>query len=285
MRTSEPYALMRPRLQHITVVLAKMTKTLSLFSFFALAILALTDLAFAQYGGQGLGSALSSNPLSHQGQVRPGVDDLASRGAQETPFKILKDVKLGLKDADPNARVSELTKLRDLQDPEVNQILIQSMADPDLRVKLKAIDILGSREANAAVAPMSSMLFLRSTEQIVKLHLVAELGRIGDAQGALPVMQFMAEPEDERGRGTAVFALGEIGSNKAVPLLNKIVTDDQSPMVRRLAQEALRKLGGDLPAEHPKQVASQQDPHAPVPTDQKLAKMRELNQKLKDQER
>jgi hypothetical protein len=32
-----------------------------------------------------------------------------------------------------------LTKLRDLQDPEVNQILIQSMADPDLRVKLKAI--------------------------------------------------------------------------------------------------------------------------------------------------
>src|SRR5258708_1169573 len=258
---------MRPRLQHVTVALAKMTKTLSLFSFFALAILALTDLAFAQYGGQGLGSALSSNPLSHQGQVRPGVDDLASRGAQETPFKIIKDVKLGLKDADPNARVSELTKLRDLQDPEVNQILIQSMADPDLRVKLKAIDILGSREANAGVVAMSSMLFLRSTEQIVKLHLVAELGRIGDAQGALAVMQFMAEPGDERGRGRAVFALGEIGSDKAVPLLNKVVTDDQSPMVRRLAQEALRKLGGEIPVEHHKQIASEQQPNAPVPTD------------------
>ncbi len=129
------------------------------------------------------------------------------------------------------------------------------------------------------------MLFLRSTEQIVKLHLVAELGRIGDAQGALAVMQFLAEPEDERGRGTAVFALGEIGSDKAMPLLNKIVTDDRSPMVRRLAQEALRKIDGELPAEHPKQVASQQDPHAPVPTDQKLAKMREVDEKLKDQER
>jgi hypothetical protein len=100
------------------------------------------------------------------------LDDIASHPSQETPFKIIKDVKLGLKDADPNVRVSELTKLRDLQDPEVKQILVQSMADQDLRVKLKAIDILGARAANAAVAAMSSMLFLRSTEQIVKLHLV-----------------------------------------------------------------------------------------------------------------
>ena len=94
---------------------------------------------------------------------------------------------------------------------------------------------------------MSSMLFLRSTEQIAKLHLVAELGRIGDARGTLPVMQFIAEPEDERGRGTAVFALGEIGSEKATPLLKRIVTEDRSPMVRRLAQEALRKIDGELP--------------------------------------
>jgi hypothetical protein len=37
---------------------------------------------------------------------------------------------------------------------------------------------------------MSSMLFLRSTEQIVKLHLIAELGRIGDAQGTLTSKKF-----------------------------------------------------------------------------------------------
>ena len=121
---------------------AQMTKTLVFF-----ALLLCRDgtwrLSFAQYGGQGLGSALSSDPSSHQGQVRAGVDDIARKASQETPFKVIKDVKLGLKDADPNVRVSELTKLRDLQDPEVERILIQSMADPDLRVKLKAIDILG----------------------------------------------------------------------------------------------------------------------------------------------
>src|ERR1019366_10451023 len=96
---------------------------------FALGVaLAVPHLAFAQYGGQGLGSALSASPMSHQGQVRPGVDDMTNRAMQETPFKIIKDVKLGLKDADPAARVTELIKLRYLQDPEVNEILMTSLS-------------------------------------------------------------------------------------------------------------------------------------------------------------
>ena len=125
-----------------------------------------------------------------------------------------------------------------------------------MRVKIKAVDILGAREANDAVPPISSMLFLRSTEPIVKLHLVAALGRIGDAKGVTPVMQYLGEDEDERGRGTAVFALGEIGSDQAVPLLNEVVAQDQSPMVRRLAKEALAKVSGELPTERAKTVAA-----------------------------
>src|SRR5271155_3030396 len=236
-----------------------MTSTRNLFATFALGValaLAIPHLAFAQYGGQGLGSALSSNPMSHQGQVKPGVDDMQGNAATETPFKIIKDVELGLKDADPNVRVTELQRLRFLQDPKVNQILTNSLSDPDVRVKIKAIDILGAREANDAVTPMSTMLFLRSTEPIVKLHLVAALGRIGDSQGTLPIMQYLGEDQDERGRGTAVFALGEIGSDKANPLLTEVVAQDQSPMVRRLAKEALQKIDGEMPTERAKTVAA-----------------------------
>ena len=262
-----------------------MTITRNLLAAFALGVaLAVPQLAFAQYGGQGLGSALSSNPLSHQGQVKPGVDDMQSNAATETPFKIIKDVKLGLKDADPTARVAELERLRFLTDPEVNQILTGAISDPDVRVKIKAIDILGAREANDAVTPMSTMLFLRSTEPIVKLHLVAALGRIGDSQGALPVMQYLGEDQDERGRGTAVFALGEIGSDKATPLLNAVVAQDQSPMVRRLAKEALQKVSGEMPTERAKTVADAST-KANQPTDQKLAKLREMDKKLEDLER
>lgn len=262
-----------------------MTITRNLLVAFALGVaLAVPHLAFAQYGGQGLGSALSSNPMSHQSSVKPGVDDMTGNAAAETPFKIIKDVKLGLKDADPTVRVTELERLRFLQDPEVNQILTNSMSDPDVRVKIKAIDILGAREANDAVTPMSTMLFLRSTEPIVKLHLVAALGRIGDAQGAVPVMQYLGEDQDERGRGTAVFALGEIGSDKAVPLLNAVVAQDQSPMVRRLAKEALQKVSGEMPTERAKTVADASN-KANQPTDQKLAKLREMDKKMEDMER
>src|SRR5271156_4016890 len=246
--------------------------------------IAVPRLAFAQYGGQGLGSALSSNPMSHQGQVKPGVDDMQGNAATETPFKIIKDFELGLKDADPNVRVTELQRLRFLQDPKVNQILTNSLSDPDVRVKIKAIDILGAREANDAVTPMSTMLFLRSTEPIVKLHLVAALGRIGDSQGALPVMQYLGEDQDERGRGTAVFALGEIGSDKAVPLLNAVVAQDQSETVRRLAKEALQKVNGEMPTERAKTVAANTK-GGNVPTDQKLAKLREMDKKMSDLER
>jgi hypothetical protein len=263
-----------------------MTITRNLFVAISLGVVALAipKLALAQYGGQGLGSALSSNPMSHQGQVKPGVDDMQSNAATETPFKIIKDVKLGLKDADPNVRVTELERLRFLQDPEVNQILTNSMSDPDVRVKIKSIDLLGARESNDAVTPMSTMLFLRSTEPIVKLHLVAALGRIGDAQGTLPVMQYLGEDQDERGRGTAVFALGEIGSDKATPLLNAVVAQDQSPMVRRLAKEALQKISGEMPTERAKTVADAST-KANQPTDQKLAKLREMSKKMEDQER
>ena len=87
-----------------------MISTRNLFVAVALSgILAAPSLASAQYGGQGLGSALSSNASAHQGQSKPGVDDLTSRAMTETPFKIIKDVKLGLKDADPTVRVTELT--------------------------------------------------------------------------------------------------------------------------------------------------------------------------------
>jgi HEAT repeat protein len=262
-----------------------MTITRNLFSAFALGVaLAVPHPAFAQYGGQGLGSALSSSPMSHQSDIKAGVDDIASHAQQETPFKIIKDVKLGLKDADPNVRVAELGKLRNIQDPEVNQILITSLSDPDVRVKIKAVDLLGARGANEAVPPISSMLFLRSTEPIVKLHLVSALGRIGDAQGVIPVMQYLGEDQDERGRGTAVFALGEIGSDKAVPLLNAVVAQDQSPMVRRLAKEALQKVSGEMPTERAKTVAANTN-NQNVPTDQKLAKLREMDKKMEDMER
>src|ERR1700675_1012004 len=127
---------------------------LALGASFVIATALLPAFAHAQYGGSGMGSALSSDPMSHQGRVQAGVDDVVKRAGSESAFKIIKDVKLGLKDADPNVRVQELKKLRDLQDPEVNKILMDSLSDPDIRVKIKAVDLLGARQANEGVSAM-----------------------------------------------------------------------------------------------------------------------------------
>jgi hypothetical protein len=245
-------------------------------------------IALAQYGGSGLGSALNADPLSHQGQVKAGVDDISKHVDKETPFKVIKDAKLGLKDADPNVRVQELKKLRDLQDPEVNKIIMDSLSDPDIRVKIKAVDLLGQRQVNEGVAPISQLLFLRSTEPLLKLHATAALGRIGDARGTLPVMQYLeqerAAGDDDRARGTAVFALGEIGSDKSNELLSQVVADDHSDMVRRLAQEAIEKIDGELPTQHSTQVAAQKA-RVMQTTDEKLSKLREFDHKMQEMER
>ncbi len=258
--------------------------------FWVVAICAFLLVPFAaraqdEVGGEGLGSAITNSPMMHQGMMKAGVDDVATRAQKESAFKIIKDVKLGLKDADPNVRVGELNKLRNLDDPEVNRILIQSMSDPDIRVKMKAIDILGSREANEAVDPMGQLLFLRQTEPAVKLHAVAALGRIGDFKGVLPVMQYLEEQTDDQARGTAVFALGEIGSDKATPILIKTADEDKSPMVRRLAKEALEKIDGELPSQHSSQLASKKIDRDLIPTDQKLAKLRAEDAKLQQEQR
>lgn len=249
------------------------------------ALFALPSLASAQmYGGEGLGSALNANPMEHQGVTKAGIDDITARAEKESAFKIVKDVKLGLKDADPNVRVQELNKLRNVQDPAADRLLVRELSDPDIRVKMKAIDLLGERETNIAVEPLSQMLFLRSTAAIVKLHAVAALGRIGDAKGTLPIMQYLEEQTDPTARGTAVYALGEIANSQATPVLVKVADNDKNPMVRRLAKEALEKIDGELPTEHSIELASQKS-EGRIPTDQKIAKMRAIDEKIQQQER
>ena len=237
------------------------------------------------YGGQGLGSALANSPMMHQGITKAGIDDITARADKESAFKIVKDVKLGLKDADPNVRVQELNKLRDVQDPDADRLLIEYLADPDIRVKMKDLDLLGYRETTSAVEPISQMLFLRSTEPAVRLHAVAALGRIGDAQGALPIMQYLQEESDDQGRGTAVFALGEIGTDKATPVLIKLADEDPSAMVRRLSKEALQKIDGELPKQRGEGAVAQTKPDELTPTDQKLAKLRAVDQEIEKMSR
>ena len=178
-------------------------------------------------------------------------------------------------------RVGELNKLRPIQDPVPTAS--GRGARTRLRVKMKAIDLLEFRETNTAVEAMSRCYFC------------ARLNR-GEAPrsrrwaesafaGTLPIMQYLQGESDDQGRGTAVFALGEIGSDRATPTLIRFADEDPSPMVRRLAKEALQKVDGELPTQRSEDLAIKKKPSGPTPTDQKLAKLREVDQKIQDMNR
>jgi hypothetical protein len=229
--------------------------------------------ARAQFGGAAPGGA--GNML---GSMMGGAQGGGKKDETKSPDQLEQDATKGMADADPRVRAEALDKLRGVNDPKAQQILIDGLTDPDIRVKIRAIDILGAQQATIAVPLMTQQLFLRETQAVVKLHIVAALGRMGDSRGTLPIIAYLKEAPNDQARGTAVFALGEIGDPHATDVLVQTVGNDKNPMVRKLAQESLEKIDGELPSVHSEQTA--QTDSRLIPTDQRLSKMREVDRQM-----
>ena len=228
--------------------------------------------AFAQAGYTGPSGPNSL--LRNLETVGPGSQ------AGKADDDLIKQAKARYADADPRVRVEGLEKLRYVNNQtDSTEILDRGLNDIDVRVRIKAIDVLGARGVNDVVPLMAQRLFLRQTPAIEKLHLVAALGRIGDARGTLPILEYLDEATDQDSRGTAVFALGEIGDPEANDKLIQIVQNDKSAMVRRLAQEALEKIDGELPNHRQQEMEAERKKEL-EPTDEKLSQLRALDTQL-----
>jgi HEAT repeats len=214
-------------------------------------------------------------PLEALEQAGPGGAKRGGKSVEDT----MREAKRKFADADPRVRVQGLEELRFVDSTDANELLFRGIADPDVRVRIKAIDVLGARGVADAVPVMAQELFLRETPAVEKLHLVAALGRIGDQRGAMPIVNYLKETDDSASRGTAVYAIGEIGDPIANDALIQIVSTDPSPMVRKLASEAIEKIDGELPNRHQEVLAAEKQ-KAEMPTDQKLAKMRALDAQI-----
>ena len=242
-------------------------------------VLILPAHAFAQYGGGIAGPRLNGQPLSALEQAGPGSLHTHATGADA-----LKDGKRKLTDADPRVRVEGLEKLRYVESADVTELLFRGLNDGDVRVRIKAIDLLGARQVTDAVPLMTQALFLRETPAVERLHLVAALGRVGDSRGTLAVLDYLKATDEVPSRGTAVFALGDIGDPRANDLLIQIVSNDPSPKVRKLAREALEKIDGELPSRREIELEAKKEQQEDIPTDQKLSKMREIDQENRKNE-
>jgi HEAT repeat protein len=240
----------------------------------------LPPMAHAQMIGGPPGARNNSMPFQGLEQAGPGSLKHSGKSATEA----IKDAQRKFADADPRVRVQGLEELRFVDSADANEILFRGISDSDVRVRIKAIDVLGARGVSDAVPIMAQELFLRETPAVEKLHLVAALGRIGDQRGSMPIVNYLKQTDDSASRGTAVYAIGEIGDPSANDELIQIVSNDPSPMVRKLAREAIEKIDGELPNRHQQVLAAEKQKSLPQPTDERLSKMRDIDNEIQSKQ-
>ena len=147
-----------------------------------------------------------------------------------------------LKNDRPETRLEAVKSLGDSKDPKAIEHLMNATADLDIRVKIKAIDYLGSLKATDATPVLIQQLFLREVGLGVKQKVLVALGKIGDPRGAEPIMEFLKRNLDQQTKGTALFALRDVGNDSILPFLDDLAHTEQSPPLRRLAVEAAQDI-------------------------------------------
>jgi HEAT repeat protein len=191
---------------------------------FALSVLVLGALpAAAQVGLPG------SNPQRSTRQTNPGASDI-------------DESTKNLRDEDPAVRLEAVKSLAASQDKKAVEHLIEATADLDPRVKIKAIDALGTLRAADATPVLVQVLYMRESEPWLQQRALVSLGKIGDTRSAKSIADFLSRDSDAATRGTAIYALGEIGDPNSVPDLKRIGDGSSDETIQRLVRDAIAKI-------------------------------------------
>ena len=138
----------------------------------------------------------------------------------------------------PETRMSAVKSLGEMKNPKTIDYLLNATADADIRVKVKAIEYLGNMRATDATPALAQQLFLRDVHAGVKKKVLIALGKIGDPRGAMPIIEFLRRDLDEPTKGTALFALKEVGTEDVLTFLDEFSRIEESVPLRRLAADA-----------------------------------------------
>ncbi len=196
--------------------------------------------------------------------------------AQVNPFRVqqrykeasqgksIDDYTKRLNDPDPATRLEAVKNLGESGSPEAIEYLIQATGDSDDSVMIKAIDYLGKLRATAATTILVQKLFMKGVPVQVQQRILVSLGRMGDVRAAGPISEYIDRDTDPATKGTAIFALGEIGDKGSIPKLQMIQTDAPDPHMQRLAGEAVAKINRRLsPSTVAVQIPALEDENKP----------------------
>ena len=196
--------------------------------------------------------------------------------AQVNPFRVqqrykeasqgksIDDYTKRLNDPDPAVRLEAVKNLGESGQTEAIEYLIQATGDSDDSVMIKAIDYLGKLRATAATQILVQKLFMRDVPVPVQQRILVSLGRMGDVRAAAPIGEYLGRDTDPETKGTAIFALGEIGDQASIPKLQTIQTDATDPHMQLLAGEAVAKINRRLsPSTVAVQIPALEDENKP----------------------
>jgi HEAT repeat protein len=153
-----------------------------------------------------------------------------------------EDFSAELRDSDPTIRLFAVKQLAQSKDAKAVEYLVEACSDEDNRVRVKAIDSLGTMRASGATTSLVQMLYLRESKPWLKQRVLVALGKIGDSRAARPIGDLMTRESDRRTVGTAIFALGAIGDPASIDRLEKISAENEDPDLKRLANDAVAKI-------------------------------------------
>lgn len=186
--------------------------------------------ADAQFGGSAGASGPGGVGAQPGGGDGGGRDDLTEEMGGE------------LQNEDPAVRLFAVKQLAISKDENAVRYLIEACSDTDTRVRLKAIDSLGTMRANGATPSLVQILYLRESEPWLKQRVLVALGKIGDGRAARPIADLMSRETDLHTVGTAIFALGEIGETTSIERLEAMAEKSDNPTIDRIAGDAVAKI-------------------------------------------
>lgn len=204
---------------------------------------------------------------------------VGSATAQVNPFRVqqrykeasqgksIDDYTRRLSDDDPATRLEAVKNLGESGSNDAIEYLVQATGDPDQSVMIKAIDYLGKLRATAATQILVQKLFMKEVPTAVQQRILVSLGRMGDVRAAAPIGEYLDRDIDPETRGTAIFALGEIGDHASIAKLQTIQADPANDAhMQRLAGEAVAKINRRMsPSTVAVQIPALEDPDKPGP--------------------
>jgi len=183
-----------------------------------------------------LATSVAAQPADGRGRLR----DRYEKPRQQQK---LDDAIRKFEDEDVQTRLEGIEGLgQSADDPKAAQYLLQGASDPDLRIRVKSIDVIGDGKVKEATPLLVQQLFMRDTTLATKQRILGALGKIGDSRATRPIIDFVSRDMDPSVRGSAIFALGDLGDRAAIPSLEKLAKQTDNENLRGLAQAAIRKI-------------------------------------------